>query len=159
MADFSRLTANWHRCGPWMGDGEIIATNNCDDCRILFRTHDYSIHLREEASWWLVDTVNDRGQRNNAVAKFSTFDLTEKYLIWRWSSIARGISAAPRVGPDLYSRGFSPDVTVIPMAEGIAELQPPSGKAILLQPDATIFSHLMLKSVDEIEQLIRTGRQ
>ncbi len=58
-----------------------------------------------------------------------------------------------------FSRGFSPAVTVIPVAEGIAELQSPSGKAILLQPDATIFSHLMLKSVDEIEQLIRTGRQ
>lgn len=37
------------------------------------------------------------------------------------------------------------------------ELKSPAGCAILSQPYSTIFSHLMSKSVDEIEQIARAG--
>jgi hypothetical protein len=85
------------------------------------------------------------------------FELAEKYLIWNWASRARGIIGAQRLGPRLYSFGFSPDVEVIPIARGVAEVRSSSGSAILMEPYATIFSHLMSKSVNEIEQMVREG--
>ncbi len=153
MTDFSRLSASWVE---WSNRAQLTnpgVTTNCDDCEIAFTSDDYSVHLRHDDIWWIVDTVDDRGQRHSDTAKLSTFDLAEKYLVWSWASIARGVLGARRLGPDLYARGFSPDVEVIPVSEGISELQSQSGNAILMEPYATIFSHLMSKSIDEIEDL------
>ncbi|UXA07220.1 hypothetical protein KXD96_03410 [Mycobacterium sp. SMC-2] len=102
---------------------------------------------------------NDRGQRRNDTAKLSTFELVEKYLIWDWSATAYGPVGTPSLWPRLYSRGFSPDVEVVPIAEGIAELQSKAGKAVLMEPKATIFSHLINKSVEEIELIVMKGAE
>ena len=157
MADFSRLVANWHRWAPWMGGGEISATTDCDDYKIAFSSGDYSVHLRHDATWWIVDAVDDRGQLHTDTAKLSTFDLTEKYLIWNWASIARGVLGARRLAPELYAQGFSADVEATPISEGIFKLRSQSGNAILMEPYATIFSHLISKSVDEIERMVTAG--
>ena len=153
MADFSRLIAHWQRWTPGVGGGQISVTTDCYDCDIFFRTDDYGTHLRHDATWWIVDTIDDRGQLHSDTAKLSTFDLAEKYLIWNWASIARGVLGARRLGPELYTQGLSSDVEAVPISEGILELRSQDGNAILMEPYATIFSHLMSKPVDEIEGL------
>lgn len=140
-----------------MGGGEIVVSKDCDDCAILFKSDDYSVHLRHGDRWWIVDTVDDRGQRHSDEAKFSKFELAEKYLIWTWGNSARGIIGAKRLGPRLYALGYNPDVEVIPIAEGVAELRSSSGEAVLLEPYATIYSHLMSKSLSDIEDMLREG--
>jgi hypothetical protein len=157
MVDFSRLSAQWFEWSNLAHLADVSVSTDCDDCEIAFCSSDYSVHLRNDGIWWMIDTINDRGQRHNAEAKLSTFELAEKYLIWNWASSARGIVGAQRLGPRLYSLGFSPDIEVVPIADGIAEVRSTSGTAILMEPYATIFSHLMLKSVDEIEQMVRVG--
>lgn len=157
MVDFSRLSANWVEWSNIAQLNNIAVSMDCDDCQVLFASHDYSVHLRNDGAWWIIDTVDDRGQRHNDTAKLSTFDLTEKYLIWTWASSARGVVGAERLGPQLYSLGFSREVEVLPIKEGIAEIRSGAGNAILMEPNATIFSHLMLKSVDEIEQMVQQG--
>ncbi|OMC22053.1 hypothetical protein A5738_10700 [Mycobacterium colombiense] len=83
--------------------------------------------------------------------------MAEKYLIWTWANSARGIIGARRLGPALYASGYSQDVEVVPITEGVAELRSSNGDAILLEPYATIFSHLMLKSVADIGDMVRAG--
>ncbi|APT13392.1 hypothetical protein BS641_00195 [Mycobacterium avium subsp. hominissuis] len=78
-------------------------------------------------------------------------------MIWLWANSARGIVGAPRLGPRLYALGYNPNIETIPIAEGVADLKSPNGQAILMEPYATIFSHLMLKSADEVEQMVREG--
>lgn len=80
--DISRLSAHWDRCASAMGSGKILVSTRCNDCEVLFATDDYSVHLRHDGAWWIVDTVNDRGQRRNDTAKLSPLELAEKYLIW-----------------------------------------------------------------------------
>ena len=157
MVDFSRLSANWVEWSSIAQLSNIAVSMDCDDCEISFTSSDYSVHLRNDGTWWIIDTVNARGQRHNDAAKLSTFDLTEKYLIWTWGSSARGAVGAERLGPRLYSLGFSPEIEVLPIKEGIAELRPGAGSAVLMEPNATIFSHLMTKSVPQIEQMVREG--
>jgi hypothetical protein len=157
MTDFARMSASWIEWSNRAHLSNVAVSSNCGDCEIAFTSDDFSVHLRHERDWWVVDTVDDRGQRRNDTAKLSSFDLAEKYSIWIWASIARGAIGAPRLGPSFYSLGFNPDVDVTPIAEGIAELRSPSGKAVLMEPYATIFSHLMSKSLDEIEWMVRAG--
>ena len=157
MVDFSRLSANWVEWSSIAQLSNIAVSMDCDDCEIAFTSSDYSVHLRNDGTWWIIDTVNDRGQRHNDTTKLSTFDLTEKYLIWTWGSSARGAVGAERLGPRLYSLGFSPENEVLPIKEGVAELRSRAGRAVLMEPNATIFSHLMTKSVEEIEQMVREG--
>ncbi|WP_156664403.1 hypothetical protein [Mycobacterium sp. 852002-51613_SCH5001154] len=157
MTDFSRISASWIEWSSLAGLPNAAVSLECDDCEIAFTSSDFSVHLRHDAGWWIVDTVDDRGQRRNDTAKLSPVELAEKYLIWIWSSLARGAIGAPPLGPKLYSSGFSPDVRATPITEGIAELRSSSGKAILMEPYATIFSHLMSKSFDEIERMVRAG--
>jgi hypothetical protein len=57
----------------------------------------------------------------------------------------------------LYSLGFSPEIEVLPIKEGIAEVRSRVGSAVLMEPNATIFSHLMTKSVPQIEEMVREG--
>jgi hypothetical protein len=156
MVDFSRLSANWYRWAPGMGGGEITVSTNCDDCQILFGTDDYSVHLRNDGSWWVVDTVNDRGQRRNGAAKLSNFELTEKYLIWDWATTARSSLASGPLGADLARRGYAPGVEVSKV-EGGHEICMNDDCAVLSVVNATIFSHLMTNSVNEIERMVTIG--
>jgi hypothetical protein len=155
MEEFSRLSASWLEWSGLSRLADASVSVNCDDCRILFASRDYSVHLRNDGTWWIIDTVDDRGQRHDDTARLSNFQLTEKYLIWTWASHARGAVGAERLGPHFYSLGLNPDVELVPIKEGIAELRSRSGNAVLMEPAVTIFSHLMSKSVDEIEELVR----
>lgn len=155
--DFARLTRNWFY---WTGLGQFgnaSESTDCDDCAILFSSDVYSVHLRHDGIWWNVDTVDDRRQRHDDTAKFSSYALAEKYLTWIWASTARGAVGAPVLGPPLYALGFEPGVETVPISEGIFELRSPDGRAVLMEPYATIFSHLMHKSEEEIEQTVRAG--
>jgi hypothetical protein len=156
MIDFSRLSANWYRWAPGMGAGDVSISTDCDDCEILFSSGDYSVHLRNEGSWWIVDTVNDRGQRRKGAAKLSNFDLTERYLIWDWATTARSSLASGALGTDLARQGYAAGVKVS-KTEGGYEICSNGDCAVLSVVNATIFSHLMSKSVDEIEQMVNEG--
>ncbi len=129
-----------------------------DSSEIGFVSDDESFYLRNDDGWWTIDVVNDRGRRYNDTAKFSTFDLAEKFLIWRWGSTMRDVLGARIFGPELYKLGRSADVVVVPTEnEWFFELQSKVGKARLSEPHATIFSHLMLKPVAEIERMVKQG--
>ena len=126
-----------------------------DDTEIGFISDDQSFFLRKDDGWWTLDVINDRGQRYNDIARFSTFELAEKFLIWRWGSTMRDVLGARIFGPELYALGRSTEVVVVPTEnEWMFELQSEAGRARLSEPAATIFSHLMSKSADEIEQMI-----
>ncbi|WP_319430551.1 hypothetical protein [Mycobacterium sp. RTGN5] len=154
-ADFGRLSQNWLY---WSELGQLTnlsVSTSCPDCTILFHSDDYSVHLRHDDDWWVVDTVDDRHQRQNDTARFSTYDLAEKYLVWVWASTARSVVRAPILGPTLYAQGFASGVEAIPVSEGIYELRSPEGRAVLREPYATIFSHLMHTSEEDIERMVR----
>jgi hypothetical protein len=151
--DFSRLSANWTEWAPQAGLVSISVSTDCDDCQILFSSNDYSIHLRNDGAWWVVDTVDDRGHRQNAVAKLSTFDLAEKYLVWDWVTLARSSLASGALGADLYRQGYAPGVEVSELSNAHIKICLNDDCAILISGTATIFSHLMSKSLGDIEQI------
>lgn len=153
MVDLSRLSANWYRWAPRMGGGNVTVSTDCADCVVLFSTDDYSVYLRNEGHWWIVDTVNDRGHRRSGAAKLSNFDLTERYLIWDWATTARSDLASGRLGADLAKQGYAPGVDVSKVETGY-EICLNGECAILSVVNATIFSHLLSKSVDEIERMV-----
>ncbi|MDD7812779.1 hypothetical protein PP713_09435 [Mycobacterium sp. CSUR Q5927] len=152
MADFSRLSAAWIEWAPRGGLTEATASEACADCEILFASSDYSVHLYEDGSWWTVDTVDDRRQRSRGVAKFATFDLAEKYLIWDWICTACPRLASGELGADLYKKGYAPDIEVAQANDGHIEICLRGDCAVLVSGTSTIFSHIMLMSVDQIEQ-------
>jgi hypothetical protein len=115
-----------------------------------FQTDDYAIHLREQGPHWVIDTVNDRGQRRNCDAKFSNFDLAEKYLLWEWVTVSHSHLASGPLGADLYQRGFAPGVEVSRLDDGRIKVCFNGDCAVLIAGDATIFSHIMKMSVSEI---------
>lgn len=153
--DFSRLSASWRYWTPLAGLTNARVSEILPDHEIHFTSDDYAFHLRRDEDWWVVDTVDDRGQWHSCTAKFTTYGLVERYLIWQWSSTARNALRLPRLGRKLYSIGHNSSVQFLPLKEGIYELRTPEGRAILMEPSATIFSHLMLKSVDELEEFVR----
>lgn len=124
---------------------------------IRFVSDDYSVHLRDLGDWWVMDTVDDRGQARENVAKFSSYELAEKFLLWEWSSAARNALHLTRLGPELYARGIDPKIETVEINTGIYELRLAGERAILMEPSATIFSHLMSKSVEEIDAMVRVG--
>lgn len=152
--DSERLSRNWVYWSGLAQLGGVSVSTRCPDCQVLFSSDEYSVHLRRDGEQWCVDTVNDRRQRQNATATFSDFALAEKYLVWIWGSTARSTVRAPILGRKLYALGFDARVDVIPVSEGIYELRSPEGVAVLMEPYATIFSHLMGKSEDEIEEML-----
>lgn len=156
MVDFARLSTHWYQWASGMGGPPISVSRDCPDCQIHFSTADYSVHLRSDGSWWVVDTVNDRGYRRNGAAKLSSFDLAEKYLIWRWAASRFPGLASGQLGANLARKGFAPGVKVSQSKEG-HEICSAADCAILSVVDATIFSHLISKSVEEIEQMIQEG--
>ncbi|WP_234709693.1 hypothetical protein [Mycolicibacterium cosmeticum] len=154
MVDFAFLSQNWMKWSVRAGMKEAAASLDCDDCDASFVATDEAYHVRQEAGWWIVDRVNDRGKRYNNTAQLSSFELLEKYLIWTWASSARQDLASGRLGADLYALGYSPDVTVHEAREGFSKIDSDAGSAVLSVVKATIFSHLMLKSVGELERLV-----
>jgi len=52
---------------------------------------------------------------------------------------------------------MSADVRVAKISEGIYSLLTPVGEAVLMEPSATIFSHLVSRSVEDIEESAKTG--
>jgi hypothetical protein len=151
--DFSRLSANWAEWASQAGLVGISVLTDCNDCQILFSSNDYSVHLRNDGTWWVVDTVDDRGHRKNAVARLSSFNLAEKYLIWDWVTLARSSLASGSLGTDLYKQGYAPGVEVFELSDAHIKICFNGECAILISGTATIFSHLMSRSVDEIEQI------
>ncbi|MBP1819305.1 hypothetical protein [Mycobacterium sp. OAE908] len=153
--DFSRLSEAWQYWAPLAGLTNAQTSDAHPGHEIRFKSDDYSFHLTYNDGWWVIDTIDDRGQLHSGAAKFTTYDLVEKYLIWQWSSTSRNVLRLPRIGANLYSLGHNSDVQFIPIKEGIYELRIPEGRAVLMEPSATIFSHLMLKSVKEIQELVK----
>jgi hypothetical protein len=130
---------------------DVSVSTDCDDCEILFKSRDYSVHLRYDGDWWVVDTVNDRGERTDGDAKLSTFPLTEKYLIWDWITAARPRLASGPLGAQLYKEGYAAGIQVADLDGAHIELRMDDDRAILISGTATICSHIMLMSVDELE--------
>lgn len=158
MVDFSRLTRSWFEWTSLAHMTHVSVSEDCDDCQIFFKSDDQGFHLREDNAWWTVDAVSDRGRRYIATAKFSTFDLAEAYLIWKWASVTRGAIGALSLGRHLQALGMAPSVETVPTErEYFVELRASTGSAILPMSNATIFSHLMSKSVDQIEQIVKEG--
>ena len=157
MADFSRLSASWVEWATRSRLPDVSVSTDCEDCQIVFRSRDYSFHLRSQSDWWVIDTVDDRGQRSDADAKMSAFELAEKYLIWRWITNARSSLASGPLGAALYKQGYAPGIEVTELNGTHAKLCLDDECAILILGTATIFSHIMLTSVDEIEQIGRQG--
>ncbi len=67
----------------------------------------------------MVDRVDDRGQLRENVAKFSTYELAEKFLIWQWSSAARNALHLAGLGPELYARGIDSSVEAVEVSTGL----------------------------------------
>lgn len=156
-ADFARLARNWDH---WCHLARLVdpsVSTQCQDCAVLFSSADYSVHLRRDSAWWSVDTVNDRRQRVNDTARFSSYALAEKYLVWVWASAARSALQATVLGKALYALGFDAGVEAVPLSEGVFELRSPTGRAVLTEPYATIFSHLMDQPEEQIEKMVGAG--
>ena len=154
-ADFGRLSRNWIYWSQPTRLANPSVSTDCDDCQILFSSTEYSVHLRNDGTWWSVDTVGERGDRSNDTAQFSDYALAEKYLIWIWGSAARSMLRKPILGQQFYAKGFDPGVERLQLSEGVYELRSPEGRAVLAEPYATIFSHLMQKSEEDVEQMLR----
>jgi hypothetical protein len=156
--DVDRLSRNWFYWCGLAQLGDVSVSTECEDCEVLFSSDEYAVHLRHDGDdVWCVDTVNDRRQRQNDTATFSNFTLAEKYLVWVWGSTARSAVRAPILGRRLYDLGFDAGVEVVPISEGIYKLRSPEGLAVLMEPYATIFSHLMGTSEEDIERMLTDG--
>jgi hypothetical protein len=99
---------------------DVAVSRSCSDCVLTFSSQEVSFHLRRVGEGWAIDTVNERGSRHDDWARFSNLALVEKYLIWIWASAARTVLRKPLLGPELYARGFDPEVHVVPISPGTA---------------------------------------
>jgi hypothetical protein len=155
VTDFARLSSNWIKWSTMIGIGGVAVSTECDDCDIAFLSDDNSVHLHHNDGWWAVDTVNDRGRRYDDIALLSTFELAEKFLIWRWASIARTAIGARQLGAELHSQGLMPGVEMATASrDHFVELRTQGGRAVVSDASATVFSHVMRMSVEEIESLV-----
>lgn len=155
MVDFSRLTRVWTELAPRFSSRGVSVSTECADCLISFCSSDYTVHLRNEGTWWFVDKVDDRGQRIKGDARLSTFPLAEKYLLWRWATLARSSLASGRLGGDLYKQGYATGVDVFDLGNGRIEVCFQGECANLVTGTSTIFSHIMKMSADSLESLGR----
>lgn len=122
-----------------------------------FESDDQTYRLRYDGDSCVIDVTNDRRKLYPAVARFSNFDLVEKYLVWNWATLIRSDLASDALGTDLYKKGFAPSVEVSKIREGFVEIRGSAGAAALSAPSATIFSHLMATPAEEIERLVNVG--
>ncbi|MCK0173857.1 hypothetical protein [Mycolicibacterium sp. F2034L] len=156
--DFSRLRRNWVEWTRLARMTRVSVSTECGDCQISFKSDDQSFHLRQDGAWWVIDAVDDRGHRYDSTAKFSTFDLAEAYLIWNWGSVSRSAVGAKSLGRELHARGMDPNVETAPTERDyFVELRASKGAAILAMSDAAVFSHLMSKSVEDVERMVKEG--
>ncbi|ORA07662.1 hypothetical protein BST14_26830 [Mycobacterium arosiense ATCC BAA-1401 = DSM 45069] len=82
--------------------------------------------------------------------------MAEKYLIWNWATTVRSDLASGPLGADLAQQGFAPDVDVSEVDTKYM-ICSNGACAILSLVNATIFSHLMDRSVGEIEDLVNAN--
>lgn len=157
MVNFSRLSDIWLDWAPKAGLRGVSTSLSCDDCKIAFTADDYSVHIRAGESCWAIDMVDDRGHRRNDVATFSSVDLVEKYLAWDWATLARSGLASGPLGTDLYRLGYAAGIEVAELDKGNIELCLDGECATLVVGDATIFSHIMLMSFDQLLEIARQG--
>ncbi|MGV0626237.1 hypothetical protein [Mycolicibacter minnesotensis] len=153
MEDYSRLAQYWRQWAPSFAGRNASVSTADDGSRALFRTDDYSVELYREGDWWIMDTIDDRGQRKKGAGKFSSFDLVEKYLTWDWGTSAYPALSSGPLGPDLYRLGYAPGIKVTELDHGY-EIESNANRAVLSWVNATIFSHLMDNSIDEMEKMI-----
>lgn len=158
MSNFARLSEHWMKWTRLSRMSNVSASEAVEDCLIRFTSGDESFFLRQEGVWWVIDEVDDRGKRYDDTAKFSTFELAEKYLIWTWGSVARSVLRAEQLGVRLSSLGMAPGVRVEPTdREYVVELHAATGVAILPLSRVTIASHWMTLSIEEVEQMLADG--
>lgn len=157
MTDFSRLSKIWSTWAPKAGLTGVETSMARDDCEIAFRATDYSVQLRDDNDRWAIDTIDDRGQKRSEVATFSTFGLVEKYLVWDWATLARSGLASGPLGADLYRLGYAAGIEVSELGEGKIQVCLNGDCAILVAGDATIFSHIMTKSIDELLDIAKSA--
>lgn len=154
--DFSALSASWAEWSNLAGLAHVATSIAHHGSAVDFASSDGSFHLEQDNGWWVLDEVDERGQRYEGTARFSTFDLAQKYLVWRWASIARSALGAPQLGRRLQSLGVNPGVAVLPTdREYVSELRLPNGAAIIPASQVPVFSHVLSMSFDEIGQLVR----
>ncbi len=72
-----------------IGISGVAISTACDDCDIAFLSDDNSVYLHRNDGWRAVDTVNDRGGRDDTIAS-STYELAESF------NLALGIGCAHR---------------------------------------------------------------
>ncbi|UUO01340.1 hypothetical protein M4D79_22885 [Mycolicibacterium novocastrense] len=134
----------------------VSVSAECDDCDIAFKSDDGSFQLRQVGQWWTVDEVDDRGKRYDSTVRLSTFELAEMYLIWQWAALTG--NAVSRLGRRFHAQGLAPGIEVLETERDyFVELRAPGGSAILPLSSATVFSHLMSMSVDDLEQMVKDG--
>lgn len=155
--DFERLSDSWLRWARLAGLSNVRNLDAREDGEFRFTSDDHSFHVRHEEGCWAIDTVDDRGQLRPAYAKFSTFPLVEKFLIWDWASAARGAMHLPTLSPHFYALGMNSNIQATALQAGIYRLQSPEGLAVLMEPSATIFSHIISRPLSEIEELVSHG--
>ncbi|OBK30066.1 hypothetical protein A5659_03825 [Mycobacterium sp. 1165196.3] len=79
--------------------------------------------------------------------------MLERYLIWDWATTVRSDLASGPLGADLAKQGFAANVDVSKV-DTKYKICSHENCAILSAVNATIFSHLLNKSVVEIEQMV-----
>jgi hypothetical protein len=82
------------------------------------------------------------------MANFSR--LSASWLEWAPLSGLRDVSATS-LGAQLYKQGYAAGIQVADLDGAHIELRMDDDRAILISGTATIFSHIMLMSVDELE--------
>lgn len=157
MVNFSRLSRIWSEWASKAGLNGVSTALSSDDCEAVFEANDYSVYVRNDTNRWVIDAVDDRGHRRDDVASFSSFDLVEKYLVWDWATLARSGLASGALGTELYKLGYAAGIEVSELDNGNVELCLDGECATLVVGDATIFSHVMLKSLDELLEIARQG--
>lgn len=132
----------------------VSVSSECDDCDIAFKSDDGSFHLRQVGQWWTLDEVDDRGKRYDSMVRFPAFELAEIYLIWQWAALTG--NAVSRLGRRFHARGLAAGIEMLETERDyFVELRGPGGSAILPLSSATVFSHLMSMSVDDLEQMVK----
>ncbi|KUI48153.1 hypothetical protein AU198_19205 [Mycobacterium sp. GA-1199] len=156
--DFSRLATSWDEWANRAQLTHVGASDSRDDGDMAFTSDDASFYLRLEDGWWVLDEVDDRGKRYPGTARFSTFELVERYLIWTWASVARSLLGAEQLGRQLHSLGVKAGVEVLPTdREYVMELRLRDGVAILPASKVPVFSHVLDMPLHELDQMIRQG--
>ncbi|WP_406813359.1 hypothetical protein [Mycobacterium sp. M23085] len=149
------MASIWLEWAPKAGLTGASVSSECVDCKVIFQASDYSVHVRHDRNCWSIDLIDDRGHRRNDVARFSSFDLVEKYLIWDWATLARSGLASGPLGTNLYKLGYAAGIEVSELEEGNIKLCQHGECAVLVVGDATIFSHVMQMSVEELLKIAR----